>query len=133
MAFITKTPELNLSDEEIKVCTDSYANLARFYPAIGMPEKTAAWLDFLSTFGAIYGSKIIGANARKKAEKANIGSTPMPVQANKGTQPVNPKQNPYDLPPEMRGTGTVKPPPPKPPEKDFVPPADFDAGEETIN
>lgn len=132
LSIVTKTPELLLSEDEAKLCTDSYANLARFYPSIGIPEKTAAWLDFLSTFGGIYGSKILAANVRRKGEAKNPAPRPGVIAG----KPVTPTpsatsatKNPYDLPPHLKGNGQVKAPPKTADPKEFLPAA-MDIGNE---
>lgn len=67
LASVTKTPELELNDDEAERIAKSIQNVAQYYP-VYVDAKTQAWMALIMTAGAIYGSRGIAIAARMKTE-----------------------------------------------------------------
>lgn len=68
MAAMTKTPELELDDEEANGLATSGLTLAAMYDITPDPKLQAAIL-FAGQVGMIYGTRIVAIRARKSQEK----------------------------------------------------------------
>lgn len=67
LASVTKTPELELNDEEAERIAKSIQNVAQYYP-VYIDAKAQAWMALIMTAGAVYGSRGIAIAARMKTE-----------------------------------------------------------------
>lgn len=108
LAGISKTPELALEKSESDAIADATAKVAEHYDVVASP-KIIAWCNLTMCLGAIYGTRFIAINARKKMERTkrsekvspirpgvNVGTTGIPqvTMPDWNTDPIGPDGKP---------------------------------------
>lgn len=68
LSEVTRTPELELSEDEAKNVAKAAEELASQYEIVAS-EKQKAWFQFLTVCGAVYGTRAIAIAKRKSNEK----------------------------------------------------------------
>lgn len=69
LAGISKTPEIEFSEDESKKLGAAIVNVGRHYN-LAVAEKTMDWTNLLMCAGMIYGSKLIAIKMRKASDRA---------------------------------------------------------------
>lgn len=97
LAGIAKTPELELDDDEAKQVAAAYANVARHYNWVPN-EKAADWYNLVTVCGAVFGSKIVGYQMRKNAERKQRVPQPAQSQPPRHATPSQPQPSHAEAP-----------------------------------
>jgi len=70
LAFIIKTPELAIDDNEATLLAKSAANVAQHYDVVAMSEKSMAWIGFAQTLALVYGPRVVAVRMRTAETRA---------------------------------------------------------------
>lgn len=118
--------EFALDHSEAADLAKAYTDLAEHYPALVLPAKASAIVNFGQAVTAIYGSRLFAFRLRMRMER-NQSRAPTPTRA---AQPV---QQPAGATPGPNGPVTLQPEPGAPPDMNGAPqgdvPSDIRTGE----
>lgn len=102
LAGMTKTPELELADEEATNLGTAIATVNSFYN-VAVADKTMAWIALAMVAGQVYGPRVMAIGIRRRSERAERVTMPerpvrhdAPIATEAFIQPV-PMERPEDI------------------------------------
>jgi hypothetical protein len=84
LAAITKTPELELTEEESKRIGAAVARVNEEFGGVVVSPKTAALINLAMAAGSVYGPRFVAINVRKRTERSTKHPQPIPTATMNG-------------------------------------------------